>query len=85
MNKTGQLIEVFLSFPPEYVKNLRKMLKLKKVIKSYLTNLIDYEKTYSEDIVLSKTKHDKNKHLHFHFFVIKTYKKYKKNDEKSNT
>ena len=75
MNKTSQLFEAFVSFPPEYVMNFRKMHKLKKVIKDYLTNLFDYEKTYSEDILSYKTKHDKNKNIHFHFFLIPTNKK----------
>jgi len=77
MNKTSQLLEIVVSMPLEYVKNLRKMHKLKKIIKSYLSNLFDYGKTYSEDILSYKTKNYKNKKPHFHFLVIPAYKKSK--------
>jgi 3-methyladenine DNA glycosylase AlkC len=85
MNKTSQLIEAVISFSLEYVKDLEKIHKLKKIINSYLSNLYNYENTYSKDILSDKTKHDKNNHPHFHFLIIPAYKKLRniKHEDKS--
>jgi hypothetical protein len=84
MNKTSKIIEAVISFPPEYVKDLRKIRKLQRIIKKYYVHLFDFSTNYSEKILSCKVKHDKPKHAHFHFLLIPTNKNQKKSNMEAN-